>query len=208
MPQAASNPFATRFTRPGAIEFLFPEGESAAGLVGKLRDHGWHGQIVGPHGSGKSTLLAALEPAILEAGRTTLRRSLAGGQRQLPLPLPLGEGRGEGDPVEARRIVLIIDGFEQLSWWQRRKAKAACRRAGAGLVVTAHADVGLPTLFETKPTLELAHLLVRRLLPAGDATLSDADVAAAFARHPGNLRETLFALYDLYQARCRVGQGR
>jgi hypothetical protein len=193
-PAAASNPLATRFTRPGAIEFLFPEGASAGGIVQKLGAQGWWGQILGPHGSGKSTLLAALEPAIAEVGRTTLRRSLAGGQRQLDLPPDL-------DP----NALLVIDGFEQLSWWQRRKVKAACRRAGAGLVVTAHADVGLPTLFQTQPTLELAQSLVRRLLPPGDRALSDADIAAAFARHPGNLRETLFALYDLYQAR---GAGR
>ena len=189
-PAAGSNPFATRFTRPGAIEFLFPEGVSLAGLVGKLRDHRWWGQIIGPHGSGKSTLLGALEPAIARSDRTIERRSLAGGQRQLD-PLPQLDGS----------TVLIIDGFEQLSWWQRRKVKAACRRAGAGLVVTAHSDVGLPTLYETQPTLELAHLLVRRLLPSGDTTLSDADIAAAYASHPGNLRETLFALYDVYQAR-------
>jgi energy-coupling factor transporter ATP-binding protein EcfA2 len=189
-PAAGSNPLATRFTRPGAIEFLFAAGESSTSLVQKLREQNWWGQIVGPHGSGKSTLLAALEPAIAEAGRTMERRSLAGGQRQL-----------EPRPQLNAKSVLIVDGYEQLSWWQRRKVKAACRRAGAGLVVTAHSDVGLPPLFQTQPTLELAQQLVRRLLPQGDATLSDADVTAAFARHPDNLRETLFTLYDLYQAR-------
>jgi hypothetical protein len=192
-PAAASNPFATRFTRPGAIEFLFPEGESAVSLAGKLADGGWRGQIIGPHGSGKSTLLAALEPAIARTGREVVPRSLAGGQRRLE-PLP---------PLDAS-VVLIIDGFEQLSWWQRRKVKAACRRAGAGLVVTAHADVGLPMLFQTQPTLDLAKQLVRRLLPEGDATLSDSDIATAYTGHPGNLRETLFALYDVYQARGAV----
>jgi hypothetical protein len=190
MPAAASNPFATRFTRPGAIEFLFQSDESLESLVGKLRDHGWRGQIIGPHGSGKSTLLAALEPKLAEAGREVVRRSLAGGQRYIDLP-----------PLFAPTAILVIDGFEQLSWWSRWKVKAACRRHGTALLVTAHADLGLPTIFATQPSLELARRLVTRLLPEGDATLTDADVAAAFSQHPNNLREMLFSLYDLYQAR-------
>jgi hypothetical protein len=61
MPAApASNPFATRFTRPGAIEFIFPAGESLATLVARLRACDWRGQITGPHGSGKAPLRAAL----------------------------------------------------------------------------------------------------------------------------------------------------
>jgi hypothetical protein len=203
MPAAASNPFATRFTRPGAIEFLFPAGESLDSLVGDLRKQGWRGQIIGPHGSGKSTLLAALEPKLADAGREVVRRSLAGGQRQIPLPLPLGEGRGEGAsaPTDKRPILLIIDGFEQLSWWSRWKVKAACRRAGAGLLVTAHADMGLPTIFATQPSLELARRIVSRLIPEGDRTIAESDIAVAFARHPQNLREMLFSLFDLHRAR-------
>ena len=193
----ASNPFATRFTRPGAIEFLFQAEESAESLVGKLRNHSWWGQIIGPHGSGKSTLLAALEPHLAEAGREVERRSLAGGQRQLDLPARLTSNTN-----------LIIDGFEQLSWWSRWKVKAACRRHGAGLLVTAHADLGLPTIYATQPSLELARRLVRRLLPPGDAVLTDADLAAAYARHPDNLREMLFSLFDLYQARGAGTLGR
>ena len=110
----ASNPFATRFTRPGAIEFLFQAEESLESVVGKLRNHGWWGQIIGPHGSGKSTLLAALEPKLAEAGREVERRSLAGGQRQHDLPARL-----------TSNTFLIIDGFEQLSWWSLWNVKAA-----------------------------------------------------------------------------------
>jgi hypothetical protein len=193
----ASNPFATRFTRPGAIEFLFQSDESLESLIGKLRDRGWWGQILGPHGSGKSTLLAALEPKLAEAGREVVRRSLAGGQQQLELP-----------PRLASTTILIIDGFEQLSWWSRWKVKAACRRHEAGLLVTAHADLGLPTIFQTQPSLDLARRLVSRLLPDGDRTISESDIAAAFSHHPDNFREMLFSLYDLYQARGagRVGR--
>jgi hypothetical protein len=103
--------------------------------------------------------------------------------------------------VSHKPTVLVVDGFEQLSWWSRWKVKAACRRHGVGLLVTAHADLGLPTIFATRPSLDLARRLVSRLLPPGDRTLTEDDVAAAYQRHPDNLREMLFSLYDVYQAR-------
>jgi hypothetical protein len=194
MPAALnSNPFATRFTRPGAMEFLFPAGQSLAGLVVKLRVNQWWGQIIGPHGSGKSTLLAACEPALQQAGRTVVRHTLSAGQRRLEMPRDLDSS-----------TLLVIDGFEQLLWWSRWKVKAACRRAGAGLLVTAHADLGLPTIYQTAPSLELAQQLVSALLPPGDTTLSVEDISAAYRRHPDNLREMLFALYDVYQSRMSV----
>ena len=53
---AKSNPFSTRFIRPGAIEYLFAPGQTADSLIDRLRHNQWRGQIIGPHGSGKSTL--------------------------------------------------------------------------------------------------------------------------------------------------------
>jgi hypothetical protein len=199
-----TNPFATRFTRPGAIEFLYAEGESAHSLVSKLRDHGWWGQIIGPHGSGKSTLLAALEPALQVAGREVVRFTLNQGQRSLNLRLlpPLTAGRGEGSSS-----LLVLDGYEQLSWWSRWRVKSHVRRAGAGLLVTAHTDVGLPTIFRTEPSLDLARRIIATLLPPGDSTLTDADIVAAHAAHPDNLREALFELFDVYQARHPLSPG-
>lgn len=187
----ASNPFATRFTRPGAMEFVFAEGISAAALVAELEDSGWWGQIVGPHGSGKSTLLAALFPEIEARGRQVKHIALRQGETALRL---------NKDELTAA-TQLVIDGFEQLSWLARRRVKSRVRATGCGLLVTAHADVGLPTIYEMQPTRELVQGIVRRLLPPGDATIATDDVAAAFERTGGNVRETLFALFDIYQAR-------
>jgi hypothetical protein len=64
-----TNPFATRWTRPGAIPFVFADGGTMLDLVARLQANEWRGAIVGPHGSGKSTLLAALVPAIAATGR-------------------------------------------------------------------------------------------------------------------------------------------
>ena len=81
---ARDNPFATCWTRPGALPFRFNNGQSAEQLVAKLAAQQWHGAIVGPHGSGKSTLLEALKPAIVAAGRSIQAISLRDGQRRLP----------------------------------------------------------------------------------------------------------------------------
>ena len=191
-----SNPFSTRFIRPGAIPFLFAEGESARALVEKLRSHHWQGQITGAHGSGKSTLLAALLPALESAGRKVISLGLHQGQRRLP-------------PLDRESITattqLVIDGFEQLSWWSRWRVRWLCWRRGAGLLVTAHADLGLPTISQTHPSEALAQRVVNALLLADEREIAPADVSRAYAAAGGNLRETLFALYDVYQAKRAQG---
>jgi hypothetical protein len=40
-------------------------------------------------------------------------------------------------------------------------------------------------------------------LDESEPRIAREDVDAAFSRHEGNLRETLFALYDLYESRRR-----
>jgi hypothetical protein len=193
-----SNPFATRFIKPGAVSYFFVDGESVESLVKRLCDQQWNGQIVGPHGSGKSTLLAALAPAVDAAGRKVVRKRV-----QAPKGYPgFGVQELEADLLQPGTQV-IVDGFGELAWLARKKVKDACRRAGAGLLVTAHRDVGLPTLYSTQPSLELARAVVARLAPEGDATVTDDDVALAFTEAKGNVREMLFALFDVYRARTR-----
>jgi hypothetical protein len=190
-----SNPFATRFTRPGAIPYLFAEGESAAILIERLRSQDWCGQIIGPHGSGKSTLLAALVPALEAAGRTVISLALHQGQHRLP---PFDRA------MLSEHAQLIIDGYEQLSWWSRWRVRSLCRRTRAGLLITAHSDVGLPTIYQTQPSEALAQSVVRSLLPAGQAAITPADVSTAYSVAKGNVRETLFKLFDVYQKRTNV----
>ncbi len=64
-----SNPFATRYTRPNAGQYLFLGGSSTDSLLERLRKNDWWGQITGPHGSGKSTLVYTLLPGLQAAGR-------------------------------------------------------------------------------------------------------------------------------------------
>ncbi len=186
------NPFATCRIRPGARPFLFSEDASAEQLVERLRSNGWWGQIVGPHGSGKSALLATLQPAIERAGRHVSVIELHDGQRRLPTDFC------RALDVETPSV-LIVDGYEQLGLLGRWKVGRFCRRYGIGLLVTAHASVGLPDLFETKVTACLARKVVEQLLGGAASRVTDEDIGEKLSRHEGDLRETLFDLYDLHE---------
>ena len=193
-PVDRENPFCSRRIRPGALPFQFPEGDDAASLVDRLARNGWWGQIVGPHGSGKSALLAALAPAIEQAGHNTLLIELHDGQRRLPMSLG-------SDARIGASTMLIVDGYEQLGRMSRFRLKRYCRRHAAGLLVTAHAPVGLPGLFRTSPELELAQKIVGELSQGYGSYVDSNDVAQRFSHHGGNLREMLFDLYDVYEQR-------
>jgi hypothetical protein len=188
-----SNPFATRFTRPGAIEFLFPEDDSAEQLVARLCDHAWQGEIVGPHGAGKSTLLAALHEPLVAAGRAVLQATLHQGETSLPSAL-------DGWKAWTSATQVIVDGYEQLSWWSRSKLAWRVRDRGAGLLVTSHQSTGLPTVMLVAPRFSAAEQIVRQLVPDETAITPD-DIERSFRACDGNIREMLFQLYDLFQAR-------
>jgi len=214
---AADNPFSTRCVRPGTVPFLFPDDEDVQRLVGRLREQGWWGAVLGPHGSGKSALLATLVEAIKglsEKGSDPLSQGgltpFRIGPNRLPrrvLRVALHD-RQRRLPDHARRALaqdtpeqLVIDGYEQLGRLARWRLRRNCRRRGLGLLVSAHRPVGLPELYRTRVDLSLARRLVEQLQAGHEPLVGHADVAAAYARHGENLRELLFALYDLYESR-------
>jgi hypothetical protein len=191
----SSNPFATRFTRPGAIQFLFAAGESAQAVVDRLREHAWQGEIVGPHGAGKSTLLATLSEPLSAAGRTIVLATLHQGESSLPAVL-------EDWRCWSASTQVIVDGYEQLSWWSRRRLAQRIRDRQAGVLVTSHAPTGLPTVMTVAPRIEAVQQIVRQLVPDGNRITRD-DIERLFSACDGNIREMLFQLYDVYQDRSR-----
>ena len=189
-PSRHDNPFATCWTRPGALAFRFLEGQSVEQLINKLAAQDWWGEIVGPHGSGKSTLLEVLKPALAAAGRRACAIRLRDGQRRLP---------ADFFNCSQENTLFVIDGYEQLGWLERRRLKRDCRRAGAGLVVTSHAPTGLPTLIRLAPDRSLIEQLVRELCAEASTGVTAGDVAASHARHGSNVREIFFDLYDRHE---------
>lgn len=176
------------------MPFLFSGDVGVDQLVERLSSNGWWGQIVGPHGSGKSTLLATLRSAIERSGRHVSVIELHDGQQRLPAGFHLA--------FDAETpSVLIVDGYEQLGLLGRWKVGRFCRQRGIGLLVTTHASVGLPNLFETKVTAELARRVVEQLLCDAASRVTAEEIADRLSHHEGDLRETLFDLYDLHERR-------
>lgn len=196
-----TNPFSTRWVRPGALPYQFPAGVSAARIVHRLRNSAWRGSIIGPHGSGKSALLATLSAEIEHSGRAVRSVTLHDGQRNLPSHFTW-PSRDELPGL------IVVDGYEQLGWLARYQLNLRCRRSGWGLLITAHSDArarGFLVLFRTIADLAIvAHLIDRHLPPHGGLIQPD-DIAVAFRAHRGNVRDTFFALYDLFQHRQRAG---
>lgn len=180
------NPF--RVERIDALAFR-PQGASWSELLVRLEALRHRAAIVGADGTGKTTFLADLA-----------RRLPLAGWRPVTRVLKPDSTRGEvRDAIEVARTasakdVLLIDGADHLTrldWW--RLARAA-RRAG-GLVIASHRTGLLPTLIETRTSAELLAELVRELAP-GLADRLEPELAGLLARHHGNVRDTLRALYD------------
>jgi hypothetical protein len=199
VPLDFENPFCTRRISPGAIPYIFPPGENVETLVDQLQKAGWWGEITGPHGSGKSTLLAVLTTAIEQTGRRTILVALHDAERRLPLRL-------QSDPRLRPPVVLVVDGYEQLGRWSRFTLKRFCRRQGVGLLVTAHKSVGLPHLYQTVVTPDLAGQIVGTLLGGRELPFTPEEVSHCLLRHGGDLREALFELYDLFEKRRPLGK--
>jgi hypothetical protein len=184
-----SNPFSTRFIRPGALDYFALESVSTKSLVAKLQENGWQGAIVGPHGAGKTTLLTALAAELVQHGRHVVHAALHQGEHSLPKSLDDWRAWNEQTQV-------IVDGYEQLSWWAKSKLAWRVRDRRAGLLVTSHEGTALPELIRMAPSIDVAREVVRRLV--GNSTLiTDDDVTTQFRATDGNIREMLFRLYCL-----------
>lgn len=188
------NPFSAQRLRPGVLEYRFADGDSVVALCDRWTKGPAIVQIVGPHGSGKSTLLASLTHELARRGERVTLVTLRDGQRTMP-----------GDWPALRALsprLVIIDGYEQLGWLARAQLRYWRWRQGARLLVTAHASQGLATLYTMRMTPELAADVARAL--AGDQfAIDQAELESIMAANGGDLRESLFALYDRFETRRR-----
>jgi energy-coupling factor transporter ATP-binding protein EcfA2 len=204
MAALVSNPFSTRFTRPGRIEPLDGNGRpvDVDGLIERLQGLGGTAAIVGPHGSGKSTLLAHLAEAIDRRGGKASRVRLHSWRDALAGWKAIRQSEA-GDTV-------CIDSWECIGPAARVLLRVAARLAGCGLLVTSHRGTGMPELTRCGTSASLLGAIVRSLPDHAswyDTLINEADIEAAFANQSGNLRESLYELYDRFESRGRRIRG-
>lgn len=178
----SSNPFSTKFTRPGAIAYQCAPGKSISYYADCFLSNGRRGQVVGPHGTGKSTFVIAFQKELTACGLDVHLVTLHSFDKcGLSSLLTLQPGS-----------ILILDGFEQLPFWRRFKIIHSTLWRHIGLLTTSHVSFGLPTLLETSVNLETAKNLVRTLTGSEPSE----NLESLLTKHNGNLREVFFDLYD------------
>ena len=199
-PSRGDNPFATCWTRPGAIGWVDVGGDALRGAVTGLPacavaclncNAGW--QVVGPHGSGKSALLHALADTLRTRG-CACETLMAGAALERDL----------WDP----EVTHFVEGFERLGRRDRRRCFDKWRRQRTAFVITTHRRLrrwrGSPkVLAELRPNRRLLATLFDHLTRERPTTVSLGNALASFARRRGNLREVWFDLYELHEGRRR-----
>lgn len=156
-----TNPFATRWVCPGALEYRFPDrvapGQATWSLCDQLIRRG-RGCIVGPHGTGKTTLLHSLRPALESRFDRveTVQLCVTGGLRLSGRSKHSGhcwqtiQGLAGQLRQPAAHSLLIVDGLEQLLPPHRWQLAWLARRSGLVILATSHIPlIAWPVLFRT-----------------------------------------------------------
>lgn len=196
------NPFSSRYIKPGAREYLFPVGESIEKLIERLHEKRIV-EIVGPHGSGKSTLVEMIRKSIeCKFSKIVIpsHRDKTESLKEIELAI---ENCSSDDLV-------IVDGIEQMKASQRNRIFAQCKKNNLMLLVTTHESVGFETLIRTETNYLLFKQMVDEMLhvqsdgdnyPESVRPVTDAEIEKVFKEYAPNIREALFALYDIFERR-------
>lgn len=185
------NPFATRYTRPGAMPPLDAAGRplDVAALLARLGTGCC--VIEGLHGRGKTTLVRGLLAAAAADRATSFVqvRSWFDAHAALAAVATIPAGG-----------VIGLDGWERLPAPCRLMIIVAARQRRLAVIATAHRPVGLPVLARCESSPAVVTAILERL-PDHGGRIVPMDVADAYARHRGNVRDALATLYDRFEER-------
>ena len=215
--KAFSNPFSTRFTRPGEIPYLFADSAGLGSLVDRFGHQGWVGQIVGAHGCGKTTLCHALAAELVHLFPKVNHVTIRSGKDILSKSVEhseLGSGLDPNHDRTSVRTLTIVDGVERLSLLQQRmlvsnlsrtrgissREDHANPKAGSnGLLITSHRRLKfVPVLYSITPSVSAFQSVAEFLDPSLD--MSQSELSETFAAAGQNIREAIMLLYDRHES--------
>ena len=94
--------------------------------------------------------------------------------------------------------IIMVDGYDAWSWWERKRLLQRTTRCRAGLIVTSHERSKLPPLLRVSPEFQDFVELLNRWQPKV-SHIKRACLQEVWNRHRGNLRECLFELYHWWE---------
>ena len=183
------NPFAIKHVI--RIPYVFEEGNWKCHLA-RLQSLNFRAAIVGPQGCGKTTLLEELVQRLPATFDVATFHLFLPQEKHLHEEMLL-----EALQESAQDKILLVDGIERLSFFQRRRLYRETRNR-AGLVVNVHHKCRLPTWVKCRPNMSLLFILLAQLRLNTPVIRFAAEVY--FRKFRGNVREVFRSLYDDFSA--------